>query len=175
MRPRREEPILDHVGYADVKWFRQSGVNAAALMRPSWVMVAKGSVAHDDRFEPDQDGERWFAFYEFDAEDILFWQSETGRLTTWAGRAFALGEDIIDQPATYCFDCALNIFADPLNWLRAKRDGIVVIDWSRAFDRLRDVPRIAIAESLLPLYRRHMKPARLPDVFVMRAGARRAA
>ncbi len=29
-------------------------------------------------------------------------------------------------------------------------------------DRLRDCPRIAIAETLLPLYRRHMRPARSP-------------
>jgi hypothetical protein len=47
------------------------------------------------------------------------------------------------------------------------------VDWTRAFDRLRDAPRIAIEEELLPLYRRFMKPARVPDLFVI-AGERKA-
>jgi hypothetical protein len=45
-----------------------------------------------------------------------------------------------------------------------------VLDWNSTFDRLRDVPRIAIAETLLPLYRRHMKPARMPAVSVITNG-----
>jgi hypothetical protein len=38
---------------------------------------------------------------------------------------------------------------------------------SIGFDRLRDAPRIALAESLLPLYRRHMKPTRTPELFII--------
>ena len=47
----------------------------------------------------------------------------------------------------------------------AASDGIVILDWSRAFDRLRDAPRIAMGESLLPLYKQHMRPCRMPEVF----------
>jgi hypothetical protein len=80
----------------------------------------------------------------------------------------------MDDASTYAFDCALNIFSSPLDWLRAERDGIVVIDWSRAFDRLRDAPRITIAEELLPLYRRQMKPRSMPELFVIQAERRAA-
>jgi hypothetical protein len=36
-----------------------------------------------------------------------------------------------------------------------------------AFDRLRDCPRIAVAEHLLPLYRRHMQPASMPELLII--------
>jgi hypothetical protein len=97
-------------------------------------------------------------------------RNDTQDLTpTPIGRAFALGQAVIDDPSTYSFDCNLNIFADPLEWLRAKRDGIVVLPnkWLLTFDRLRDVPRVAIVEQLLPLYRRHMKPSRLPELMIL--------
>ncbi|WP_287205134.1 hypothetical protein [Mesorhizobium sp.] len=100
--------------------------------------------------------------------------SSQGKFATYANRAFALGQAVIDEAATYSFDCALNVFDNPISWLLAKRDGIVVLDWTRASDRLRDAPRIALAESLLPLYRRHMEPARTPELFII-SGKRRAA
>ena len=140
-----------------------------ALATPSAMRTAAGDVAHDGLFEHDAAGDVWFAFGEFNADDVVFWHRQTGSLASWLGRVFALGEEIIDEAATYSFDCALNIFHDPMDWLRARRDGIVVLPhrWPVAFDRLRDCPRIAIAESLLPLYRRHMKPARIPELLVI--------
>jgi hypothetical protein len=130
-----------------------------SLATPWAMRVACGYAAHDNRFEPDDRGERWFAFEQVDAGDIVLWHRPTGRITTWCGRAFALGEEVVDNPGTYSFDCALKIFVDPLDWLRANRDGIVVLDWDRAYDRLRDAPRIALAESLVPKYERYMRPA----------------
>lgn len=133
------------------------------------MLIATGRMAPDGLFEHDENGERWFAFEE--ADDFVFWHPGRNRLSAYANRAFALGEAVVDNPATYSFDCNLNIFADPLEWLRANRDGIVVLPqrWPFAFDRLRDAPKIAIAEQLLPLYRRHMKPAHLPELSVIPA------
>ena len=145
-----------------------------SLAQPLAMKVALGHIAPDGRFEPDIRRDRWFVFDEAEADDMVFWQRQTGRLTTWSGRAFALGQAAIDEAATYSFDCSLNIFDDPLDWLRSRRDGIVVLDWTRAFDRLRDAPRIALAESLLPLYRRHMRPAHHAGA-VDHSGTRRAA
>lgn len=146
-----------------------AGVHIFALAKPSAMKVAVGYVARDGCFEPDPHGERWFAFEQHDTDDIVFWHRSTARFASWTGRAFALGQDIINLPETYSFDCSLNIFANPQDWLRATRDGIVVLPgkWPLAFDRFRDVPRINLAEQLLPLYRRHMKPVRLPELFVM--------
>jgi hypothetical protein len=154
---------------ADLNWFRRAGINIMALASPSAMRVATGAIAHDGIFEHAAAGERWFAFDEYGAEDVVVWHRPTGRLASWSGRVFALGQQIIDEAATYSFDCALNIFAGPMDWLSAKRDGIVVLPnrWPAAFDRLRDCPRIAIAESLLPIYRRYMRPARIPELLVI--------
>lgn len=154
---------------SELDWLLRAGVDIMTLATPRPMQIAVGRLAHDGLFEPDNSGDRWLAFEEGYVDDIVFWQPRLRRLATWSGRAFALGEHLIDSPATYAFDCNLNIFADPLDWLRAKRDGIVVLPgrWPLAFERLRDAPRIAIAEALLPTYRRHMRPGHLPELFVM--------
>jgi hypothetical protein len=167
MMASRPDCDLDCLNPSEIDELLGAGVGAAALADPHPVQVARGHVAHDNRFESDPDGERWFAFDETEADDIVFWHRTTGRLTTWCGRAFALGQARIGEAATYSFDNSLNIFDSPLEWLRARRDGIVVLDWTRAFDNLRDAPRIAVVEPLLPVYRRHMRPARLPRLFVL--------
>lgn len=161
---------------AELDAFRRAGIDVMALATPVAMQVALGGIAPDGLFEPGPAG-RWFAFPEFEADDIVFWHRETGRLASWSGRVFALGQEIVGEAATYSFDCALNIFADPLDWLRAGRDGIVVLPnrWPAAFDRLRDCQRIAITESLLPKYRRNMRPGRMPELFVTPERRRSAA
>lgn len=161
---------------AELDWFRNVGVGIMVLASPEPMRIANGRVAHGV-FEPDPSGDRWCAFEEPEANDIVFWQPRTRAMASWTGRAFALGQIVIDSLETYSFDCNLNIFADPLDWLLAKRDGIVVLQgkWPFAYERLRDAPRIAIADSLLPLYRRHMKPRRMPELFVLPESQRRAA
>lgn len=163
-------------------WLRRSGVSIQSMIfsryhQPSAIQLGYGEVAPDGRFDFTDDGEAWLAFDIFDGfmeqVDICFWQPRTGELATLLGRTFALGQEIFDDPATYCFDCRLNIFADPLRWLQAGRDGIVVVDWARAFDRLRDCQRIAVAEEVLQQFEKHMQPAHTPEVFVI--PARRAA
>lgn len=172
MMTSRSDVPLSRPGQADLDWLIREGVSTAAMVQPLPVMIATGRMAADGLFEHAAEGERWLAFEE--AEDVVFWQPRRGAIATYAGRAFALGEAAIDNPGTYAFDCALNIFDDPLEWLRAKRDGIVVLDWKRAFERLREAPGIAVAEELLPLYRRHMRPARMPELFVVPARRRAA-
>jgi hypothetical protein len=169
MMASRPDCPLTCPSQTDLDAFRRTGVDILALATPFAMRVAKGAIAHDGLFEDDAVGHVWFAFEEFTSDDVVFWNRQTGSLASWSGRVFALGQEIIGEAATYSFDCALNIFADPMDWLRSRRDGIVVLPnrWQMAFDRLRDCPRIAIAESLLPLYRRHMKPARTPELLVI--------
>jgi hypothetical protein len=155
-------PSIEIDGY---RWLFQAGVPVRTLMDLTPIRKAIGTIATDGRFEDDPAGQTFLVFPE--AEDAVFWQPRAGKLATWNGRAFALGEDAIYNPGTYAFDCNLSVFSDPLEWMRSRCDGIVVLDWSRAFDRLRDCPRIAVAEPLLFQYRRAMKPPRLPDVLVL--------
>lgn len=161
---------------SQLDWLRRSGVTIQSMIfsryhLPSAICLGYGEAAPDGRFDITEDGPVWIAFDIFDGfmeqVDTCFWQPRTGELATWLGRTFALGQEIVDDPATYSFDCRLNIFADPLQWLQADRDGIVVVDWSLAFDRLRDRPRIAVAEEVLPRYRQHMRPSHMPETFII--------
>ncbi|MCH4554852.1 hypothetical protein [Mesorhizobium jarvisii] len=147
-----------------IDWLIKSGVPVRAMYHPRCVLLAQGERAKNGTFQALENGVFWFVFEE--SEDVVFWQPRIGQLATHEGRAFALGEDAINNPATYSYDGHLNIFSDPLDWLRAKRDGIVVLDWTRAFDRLRDCPRISVDEKALTLYKRHMHPPQLPDLYV---------
>lgn len=147
-----------------IDWLLKNGVTVPAMVNPLAILLARGERLANGRFEAIETGPHWFVFDE--PEDIVFWQPRTGQLATYEGRAFALGEDAIHNPATFSFDGHLNIFSDPLDWLRAKRDGIVVLDWTRAFDWLRDCPRVSVDEKVLPLYKRHMHPPQLPELYV---------
>ncbi|WFU89528.1 hypothetical protein QA644_06665 [Rhizobium sp. CC1099] len=167
-------PDIWHYGWLmqrHLDWLRACGVPMTAIVQPDPLRLARGHKAADERFEPDPAGPDWFVFAERD--DLIFWRPRTGELATWAGRAFALGESAISNASTYSFNFALNIFASPLDWLRAARDGVVVLDWRHAFDHLRECPRVAVDEALLPIYRRHMRPARMPDVFLLEAAPQR--
>ena len=160
---------------ADIDCFFHADVDIMSLAQPMAMKVALGHVAPDGRFEPDIRRDKWFVFDEVGSGRLgVLARGRPVGSATWSGRVFALGQATIDEAATYSFDCSLNIFDDPMDWLRSRRDGIVVLDWTRAFDRLRDAPRIALAESLLPLYRRHMRPAHLPELSIIPAQRRAA-
>lgn len=149
-------------------WLIGLGIDPMALAKPLGVRFARGYRAHDGIFEDAADGGEWLVFE--GPNDVIYWHPATGALATRWNRAFALGEEIIDQAATCSFDCNLNIFNDPIEWLRNMRDGIVVLDWDQAFERLRDCPRVAVAEKLLETYQRAMRPKHLPELFVLVAG-----
>ncbi|MDC7742832.1 hypothetical protein [Rhizobium binxianense] len=168
------DPYYPHIGWLlprHLTWLRAHGVPMAAIVQPEPVRLARGYRAADGRFDPDPSGPDWFAFAERD--DLVFWRPKTGSLATWAGRSFALGEAAIGNAATYSFGSALHIHADPLSWLIHGRNGTVMLDWRHAFDQLRECPRIAVDDRLLPIYRRHMRPARMPDVFLLEAARQR--
>lgn len=163
-------------------WFRRHGVPVTSLFtsidtgNPTAVMVAHGVKAADGRFDDDPSGPAWFVFEE--REDVVFWNPLTDDLATYNGRAFALGEDAIADADTYYGDNRLDLHPGPLNWLRAKREGVVIIDWSRAWSRFHDanaVPRIGIWEDVLAEYHRHVRPPKGPEVFVLARERRVAA
>jgi hypothetical protein len=163
-------PFIDWQRFS---WLSRSGVPTETMVSVvARTMLAKGRIRHGE-FEDDDTGETFLVFEQ--EGGLIYWQPRTGQIAAGSGRAFALGEDIIDAAETYSFDCHLNIFVDPLEWLRNRCDGIVVVDWACAFDRLRHVPRLAVAEDLLPTYRANMRPAGLPDVAVITSEWRVAA
>ena len=154
-----------NLNWAQAQWLLSKGVPPSAMFRPTPIMTCRGRVAVDGRFDEDPEGRRWLIFEE--NHDWAFWQPITGEIATETGRSFAFGEDLIHNPATTAFDQYLNIYANPHEWLQNERRGIVVFRWQFAFDRLRDVPRIAVSETLLSNYRRHMRPLHMPKLAVV--------
>ena len=82
-----------------------------------------------------------FRISNVDGEDIdlAAWSPRFGELATWYGRGFALGQDQIDNPAAYFDVGALRIHRTPLDWLKANRDGICIIQPNLTYATLRSV------------------------------------
>jgi hypothetical protein len=146
--------------------FLAAGVTTDAMIWPVPLLTTNGKRAADGRFEPDPDGPDWIVVEE--PEDWIFWNVETGEMALDTGRAFALGEEITSQTGTCWFGSYLNIYDDPLAWLQNKRDGIVPTpgQWHLAFERLRDLPRVAVAPGLVEKYQAAMRP-HMPDLAVL--------
>lgn len=129
-----------------IKWFLGRGVTIDALINPAAILRADGNGC-----------------CYFQDEDV-FWHPKTGELH---GGSWCLGEDAIEDPGTYCFDGALRIYATPLEWLLAGREGgIVVVDWRDAYENLRRVPRVCVSPAVADKYRSHVKHPRLPVMSV---------
>ena len=125
-----------------IDWLLSAGVTMDAICRPEAMLYL-------------DDGEAMY----FPDDDVMWWY-KTGEMEGH----FCLGADNITDAGVYALDGALEIFETPMAWLKANRRGIVVIDWSRAFDELRHAPRVSVPKSLLAKYRAAMKPPRMPDV-----------
>jgi hypothetical protein len=158
-------PELGGLKQAQIDWLLKSGVTINAMTKPFPIRLAYGHKATDGIFEHGPSGAPWMIFEERD--DLIYWQPRTGAIATDCNRAFALGQDIIDLPETYSFDCNLNVFASPLEWLQAGRDGIVIIDWSRTWTRLHHCARIAVVETLAMEFRRCFQPQHKPEIFLL--------
>lgn len=144
---------------------KSNGVTTALMIEPDVVRSTSGEKVDGGYFVVTDDGEDWLAFGT--PNDIVYWHPETGNFATEFGKAFAIGEELTTEACTFAFDQSLRIFADLFDWLRHGRQGIVIVNWKHAFDRLRDCPRISIPESLVGEYRQHMRPPRMPKLFVI--------
>jgi hypothetical protein len=109
---------------------------------------------------------------EFGTVDDLVAFDARGRVGRWLGRAVLLGEQMRFFPRVE--SPALRMFADPWEWLRGERRGVVVLDRGRARWRLAgDV--LAVDE---PAFGRRVRETlRLPDpqILVASKAAGRAA
>ena len=166
---------LSPLSWSMASWLLDQDVPTSVVATTAQLVTVGGIVASDGLFREEPDGNQFIAFYEEGPGDFVFWCPATGELATWSGCTFALGEGNVANPGTYAFDNSLHIYADPLDWLRDRGRGIVAVRWDLAFDMLRDVPRVAVVEQLLPLYRRHMQPSCLPELSVLVDPSRRMA
>lgn len=160
-----EYPLhLEPLSEAQTKWLSTKAVPPRALQEPTPILSAAGRRLKEGYFEPTPEGRKWLVFQE--ELDLVYWQPGTGEIASDTLRAFALGEENLQNPWATALDRYLNVFEDPLEWLRDSRRGIVIIKWKEAFDRLRDCPALAIPEALISKYKRFMRPPFLPRLAV---------
>ncbi|MDQ1198829.1 hypothetical protein QE435_004539 [Rhizobium sp. SORGH_AS 787] len=128
--------------------------------------IATGFRAADGRFEEASRGHQWLMFEE--DEDTAFWCPFNNQTATLEGRAFALNERAIVRATTYSLGASLVIHGSVAKWILARGRGIFVLNWRHAFDKLRDAPRISCDDTIVSLYRSHMRPERMPVMTVRR-------
>ena len=165
----RSLPVIPQ---AMIDYLLDRGVEPLALgSGANWPLKgARGVYASDGWFDPVEFGSACYAVPIDDGDgviDVAFWDARTGDTGRLLRCGFALGEQQINNPGTCSLGGHLKIHASPLDWLRSGRDGIFVLDWGLAFDRLRCCPRVAVHQSVLSAYRSAMKSPHLPRLFVM--------
>jgi hypothetical protein len=135
-----EEFFLNSIGLSDDQraWFRARGVSDEAQQADPPIRCATVVFAEPFfDFATDDQGDATPAFVVIcrdsaGVSDIAAFDAE-GRFATWLGRAAMLGEQNVlgrrlGEPLLVCQD----VWA----WLRADRDGVVILDWPAAASRL---------------------------------------
>ena len=134
---------------ATLHWFSSRGISPLNLLQTwvgwsdyvrldSVVLLPRGGFEFS-RYKSDYPAEPALTFVCWDAlgeaHDICAWQPATGKIATWVDRAALLGEDNLNAPQ---LDGGLQVHSDALDWFRAKRYGVVIIDRQRAAPILRE-------------------------------------
>lgn len=90
----------------------------------------------------------------------------TRRTAIRMGVASMLGQDAIDRATDA--GTHLQVFSDPIEWLRNRCNGAVVLDWQAAGFALADVTAIACASELIAkkIDNAMRQPVRIPQLFV---------
>jgi hypothetical protein len=90
----------------------------------------------------------------------------TRRTVIRMGIASMLGQDAIDRATDD--GTHLQVFSDPIEWLRNRCNGAVVLDWQAAGFALADVTAIACASELIAkkIDNAMRQPVRMPRLFV---------
>jgi hypothetical protein len=144
---------------AQITWLADRGVAPEVLLGPppigaTWVRFLDGNT-----FDVDIDGDpadpervRALTFCIIDGSnvtDLAAWSPRSGKIGTWRGVGYAIGQEAIFSTASYFDGDALPIHADPLLWLRSGREGIVIINTKQTYAILSHVPRVLFTDTEL--------------------------
>jgi hypothetical protein len=143
-----------------IRWLLDQGVNEYAMLEP-WPLGGTRVRFDGYGFDVVLDGELAITFRVEDTDvlDIAAWAPQSGRLASWRGVAFALGQDSIFNPASYFTGSALRVHRTPLDWLKADRDGIVMVKPELTYAYLRNAQRLSFRDdSLARQVRRWIEP-----------------
>ena len=97
------------------------------------------------------------------AEDVCAWQTMTGKIATWLGHARMLGEDNLLGPR---LDGVLMVHADPLEWFRANRSGVVILNRERAAPLLREAGTLGVSTLEIAKKLKKVLAVELPEILI---------
>jgi len=169
---------------SDLDYFAALGISGLDLATPDMVLKA-GIIPEDDgdtfifehATDTDEGRDAFILPVEgaFGIHDLVAFDPEIGLLATWLGRAFAINEASIWEPNLD--RDPLPVWRDPIGWLKAKRQGIVLLRPEQAYSYLDHLPGV-IAEDLQhgeDLERLLWTPRRRIPVFLRDTDERRTA
>ena len=135
---------------AELRWLLAEDIAGDAMASP-WPIRGANAKFEDRVFAFDETGERGIIFRAEDRGetiDLVAWQPHSGKLAAWQSRAFCLGDlEQVLSPATYFAGGALRVHRTPLEWLRAYRDGIVIVQPHLTYAYLRNARRLSFADA----------------------------
>ena len=137
--------LLDIPNEIETRCLIGQGVSDEALLETPCLRASRVRFLDDGTFHFADDGQRALVFRVLECGceiDRIAWSHRNSRLATWRGVAFALGQDQIFNPATYFAGGALHVHRTPLDWLKADRYGICIVQPRFAYAHLRNVPRL---------------------------------
>jgi hypothetical protein len=134
-----------------IRWLLDQGVRESAMLEP-WPLGGARVLFDGCGFDVVPDGELAVTFRIDDCGEVLdlaAWAPRSGKMASWCGVGFAIGQDQIFNPASYFDGGALRVHADPLAWLKADRDGVVIVKPELTYAYLRNVRRLSFADPAL--------------------------
>lgn len=132
-----------------IAWLLDQKIEVDALADPYPIGATK--VRFDgDTFDVDLDGVPALTFRAKDhgeVIDLVAWSPRNGAIASWRGVGFCVGDvDDVFNPGTYALGSALRIHADPIAWLKADRQGIVIVNSKLTYTVLAKAHRVLLPD-----------------------------
>jgi hypothetical protein len=134
-----------------IGWLLDQGVSEQSMLSPWPIGGARVRFFDTGTFDAAADGIPAVTFRAghlgAEPDDLIAWSPRSGKIGSWRGTAAFLGDpEQIDNPATYFAGGKLTIHTSPLQWLKANREGLVIVRPELAYVYLRNVPSVFIED-----------------------------
>jgi hypothetical protein len=120
---------------ATIRWLLDQSVTIEAMTAPLSILTGHVVYQPAGTYIPNTFGEFACILPAFDGEglaDLVAWSPRSGRIASRLGIAALLGEGQAERAATNLAGAPLPVWRTPLDWLRAARRGVVIVDRPRA-------------------------------------------
>lgn len=155
-----------------IRWLQEQGVPRAALYDPD--VLARADVVFGPRhfaFSDEMPGEPTMSaiiIFAYDEEgvpaDLVAWAPRSRQFATWMGRVAVIGDAGAPRLASHG---ALVVYADPLAWLRAGREGVCVVDAVLAHHYLQDLGPYAVENADTGVFLEQVLARPRPNILVL--------